>query len=118
VELFARRITQKNAERIPVPASATFRVFSGPKKSARRCEKPKKPFSTVLQRQPFAGQSFPTKKRPWHFSDFSRNSRGYPGRGVNDSVSQTRPEFLAEFKPIPSVSKRFKPKKKKTPSSL
>jgi hypothetical protein len=30
------------------------------------------------------------------------------------SQSQTRPEFLAKFKPIPSVSKRFKPKKRKS----
>jgi hypothetical protein len=63
----------------------------GPKKSARRCEKPEKSFSTVLQRQPIVSHSVPQKTRPWHFSDFSRNFRGYPGEGVADFTLNPNP---------------------------
>jgi hypothetical protein len=80
-DLFARRITQKNAEGISVSASL---VVCGPKKSARKCEKSEKPFSAILQRQPVIVQAVPTRIAQNDFSDFSRNSRGVPGGGAND----------------------------------
>jgi hypothetical protein len=59
---------------------------AGQKGSARKCEKSEKPFLTILQRQPAIVQAVPTRIAQNHFSDFSRNFRGYPGGGVNDFV--------------------------------
>jgi hypothetical protein len=57
---------------------------AGQKKSARRCEKPEKPFLTVLQRQLAIVQAVPTRIAQNDFSDFSKNFRGGGGVGVAD----------------------------------
>jgi hypothetical protein len=46
---------------------------------SRKCEKSGKPIFAVFQLEPAIAQAVPTKTRVGHFSDFSKNSRGYTG---------------------------------------
>jgi hypothetical protein len=46
---------------------------------SRKCEKSEKSIFAVFQLEPAIAQAVPTKTRVGHFSDFSKNFRGYTG---------------------------------------
>jgi len=48
-------------------------------KSEKKSEKSEKWFLAIFHLQPAAAQLVPTKTGSGHFSDFSKNSRGYTG---------------------------------------
>jgi hypothetical protein len=60
--------------------AASAQVEAGwPKKAEMKSEKSEKWFFAIFHLEPAAVQSLPTKIGVGHFSDFSKNSRGYTG---------------------------------------
>ena len=60
--------------------AASAQVEAGwPKKAEMKSEKSEKWFFAIFHLEPAAAQSLPTKIGVGHFSDFSKNSRGYTG---------------------------------------
>jgi len=62
-------------------AAAAQVEAGGPKKAEMKSEKSEKWFFAIFHLEPAAVQSLPTKIGVGHFSDFSKNSRGYTGGG-------------------------------------
>ena len=60
-------------------------VAGWPKKATKKSEKSEKWFFAIFQLEPAAAQSLPTEIGCGDFSDFSKNSRGYTGGGINES---------------------------------
>ena len=77
--------SQMNLGRVQIAATTICSYAESqvgcPKRGAMKPEKSEKWFFAFFQSEPAAAQSVPTKIAFGHFSDFSKNFRGYTGGG-------------------------------------
>ena len=89
-----------------------------PKRAAQKSEKSEKWFLAVFQLQHAAAQLVPTKNSSGHFSDFSKNFRGYTGGVRNGRImkAELRNRDRCPNSVVKSAQLRFARLPNQTPS--